>query len=41
MVAVPTGQLDQLVQDPGLPCTIGTLIGEGFLLCHSLTLVHR
>jgi hypothetical protein len=30
VVAVPTGQFDQLVQDPGLPCTIGALVGEGF-----------
>jgi hypothetical protein len=41
IVAVPTGQFDQLVQDPGLPCTIGALIGEGFLLRHSLPLGHR
>jgi len=40
-VTVPTGQLDQLVQDPGLSCTIGVLVGEGFLLCHSLPLDHR
>lgn len=41
VVAVPTGQLDQFVQNPGLPGTISTLIGEGLLLRHSLPLGHR
>ena len=41
VVAVPAGQLDQLIQDPGLRLPRRVPIREGLLLRHSLPLGHR
>ena len=41
VVAVPAGQLDQLIEDPGLRLPRCVPIREGLLLRHSLPLGHR